>query len=153
MFLLLGRIRKQARYELARKTAIQYWKRTYEEDLTKWGTRGSEAHFDANPERTFYAFRFYRRGPTEAGRPYIVVVKYEKGQFDVAGEAYNPSDEEVRNPFAVIEQYLHATPVPHESIPKYMDIPMSVGRKRSGVKINIGNVGASQEPPQQEEEK
>lgn len=153
--LVVWYLRGAARRELTMEKVIEFlvgwWRRVAHEDLSREDWQGRRGYAGSLP---FFAFTVYRRAGYKTGRPMCIVVDPGKGRPDVIRFNDNPTPEEERDPFLIVKDYLHITPVPTPLYPKYLDYIPPFGRKRrSGVTVNVGgHVGTGQEPaaPQSE---
>jgi len=149
LWYLLRRAGRSSSMEAARTYAMQWWKRTHSEELSREESRGFVGYFGPHKH---YGFRF-KRMSGKPGQWCVIVVSASEGRLDIADFEDAPTTEQTEDPFRLLEGYLHRTPVPTKEMPKYLDwIPPYTRRRGRGVNINIGGVGASEEPKPPETE-
>jgi len=156
IWLLNSQLRKVDPMEVCRKYAIEWWKRNYDEDLTKDDSLGMATYFDNITPH--YGFSFKRISGERFNQHMAIVVAYNQGHCTVVKCAHAPGPEIRSDPFKMLEGYTHRSPVPikfmgETMLPKVLDnMPAYGRRKRSGTNINIGQVGHTSEPSTESDE-
>ena len=134
IFFLMNKNRKGTEMEAATDAAVQYWKRTYREDLSREDSLKLKGCF---VQGVFYAFKLKRKSGPKASRFCIIIVEKTPTGFNIVKASDSPGVEEMDDPFKLLDGFIFRSPVPlAEPLLKSLANPYPT--RNPQVSVNVG---------------
>ena len=134
-YFLLQKGKKGTEMEAATEAAVNYWKRTYGEELSRDGSLKLKTCFK---DGVFYGFRLRRLTGPKSGQFACIVVEKNPSGFNVAKDSDQPTPEELADPFKLLDGFLFRTPVPISGETLTKNLANQFPYRNPQISVNVG---------------